>query len=105
LRYPGIINPECHLDDDGGPLVIAIETAEPEVTRQSLHVRVGPVFHGNAPGDEPGVWIEYQEIHMASLLQGPVLLTPAVWREMSRAVNRRLRRDRIRRVTRRVRRG
>ncbi len=80
----------CHLDDDGMSEVQAIEAADSTGHRQSLHVRVGPVFHGNEPQDEPGVWIELQEEHNKSLPQGPILLTPEIWNRLIMAVNDRL---------------
>lgn len=84
------MNDVCYLDDDGrSPEVQAVEAGDDP---QSLAVRVGPVFYEHGMGDEPGVWIEYQERHMRGPLTGPVLLTPKVWRELNRAVERRLRR-------------
>lgn len=87
---------ECYLDDDGlSPEVQAVEAIEEgaECRPQSLHVRVGPVFYGDSiPDPVPGVWVEYQELHEGSLPLGPVLLTPEVWRELNRAVEKRLRR-------------
>jgi hypothetical protein len=78
---------EAYLDDDGGPQVTAVEAADSTGHRQALHVRVGPVFYGDSnPAKNPGVWIEYQEEHMKSSLTGPVLLTPAVWRELVHVV-------------------
>lgn len=74
----------CYLDDDGGSVVIAVEAGEEH--RQSLEVRVGPVFDGNEQRDEPGVWISYQESHLKTLPAGPVLLTPVVWRQLAAAV-------------------
>jgi len=53
---------------------------------QSLWVRVGAVYGPDGERDEPGVWVEYQEKHMASRMQGPVLLTPAVWRQLAEHV-------------------
>jgi hypothetical protein len=81
---------ECYLDDDGlSPEVHAVEAgADP----QALCVRVGPVFYAEGRAQEPGVWIEYQEHHEAGPLTGPVLITPEVWRQLNRAVERRLRR-------------
>ena len=81
---------ECYLDDDGfGPEVHAVEAGDDP---QALCVRVGPVFYEDGMAEEPGVWIEYQERHMRGPLTGPVLLTPDVWRQLNRAVERRLRR-------------
>lgn len=85
---------DCHLDDDGGPEVYAVEATDGYCHRQSLHIRVGPVFHGGEEATEPGVWIEYQEVHLGCLPAGPVLLTPEVWRELNIAVEYRLRRRR-----------
>ena len=102
--YHEIVNYDCYLEDDGGPMVIAIEAGGAGVTRQSVHVRVGPVFYDDRTDDE-GIWIEYQEAYMNSPSPGPVLLTPAVWQEMSRAVSRRLRKDRVRRLLARKMRG
>jgi hypothetical protein len=83
---------ECFLEDDGGSEVQAVETADSQGHRQSLHVRVGPVFHGNYQAAEPGVWIELQQEHMNSAPSGPVLLTPDVWRQLNDAVEYRLER-------------
>lgn len=80
---------ECYLDDDQGPEVHAVEAGEDP---QALCVRVGPVFYEHGQGKEPGVWVEYQARHMRGPLTGPVLLTPKVWRELNRSVERRLRR-------------
>jgi hypothetical protein len=81
----------CFLDDDGGSAVIAVEAADSQGHRQSFEVRVGPVFYGSSKAAaEPGIWICYQEEHQHSRPAGPVLLTPAVWREMARAVELRL---------------
>ncbi len=68
----------------------AVEAAGEDEPPQALIVRVGPVFYHDGQAKEPGVWVEYQENYMASLPQGPVLFTPAAWRELSRAVNRHL---------------
>ena len=81
----------CYLEDDGGSEVYAVEAAPDNVRRQSLHVRVGPVYCSGLQQEEPGVWIEYQIEHTRSDMMGPVLLTPAVWRELNRAVEDRLR--------------
>lgn len=80
---------ECHLEDDGTVLV-AIEETSDDIEPQSLWVRVGPVFDGDTERDEPGIWIEYQEVHMKWPPSGPVLLTPAVWRQLAAAVEERL---------------
>jgi hypothetical protein len=82
---------ECFLDDDGGSVVIAVEADDnPTGHRQALWVRVGEVFDGDQVRDEPGVWVEYQERYLASGTSGPVLLTPAIWRKLARAVCERL---------------
>jgi hypothetical protein len=84
---------DCFLEDDGflSADVIAAEGQGPEdVTRQALWVRVGHVFHGSQPQDEAGVWVHYQERYMGSPLAGPVLLTPAVWRQLAQAIEDRL---------------
>jgi hypothetical protein len=87
---------DCYLDDDGGPEVQAVEAVDPPGHRQSLHVRVGPVFHEGGKPETLGVWIEYQNEHGMCIPQGPVLLTPEVWRELARAVDKRLKRKRRR---------
>lgn len=87
---------ECYLDDDGGAEVHAVEAAPEEVHRQALLVRVGPVFYEDSPAQEPGVWIEYQPSYGLSRPEGPVLLTPEVWRQLNAAVERRLRKHRRR---------
>lgn len=76
-----------HLDDDGGPEVVAVESGD---TPQALWVRVGPVFHEDEKDEEPGIWICYQNKHMSSNLLGPILLTPETWRTLDRAVRERL---------------
>ena len=86
---------ECYLDDDGLSPEVQVIEGIPEgvkVSPQSLHVRVGPVYHESTPDPVPGVWVEYQETHDGSLPLGPVLLTPEVWRELNAAVEKRLRR-------------
>jgi hypothetical protein len=77
----------CRLDDDGGPEVVAVEAGGQP---QALWVRVGAVFDGGGQRDKPGVWIDYQDHYLQGPIAGPVLLTPAVWRELNRAVERRL---------------
>ena len=77
---------ECYLED-GGSEITAVEAGN----EQALHVRVGPVYHGNEQDPTPGVWIEYQEKYMAAPLAGPVLLTPKVWRQLNKAVEARFR--------------
>lgn len=83
---------ECHVEDDGSlsAEVIAVEEQGPDCHRQALWVRVGYVFRGNEAQDEPGVWVSYQEEYMGSPLAGPVLLTPAAWRELAQAIEDRL---------------
>lgn len=80
---------EARLEDDGGPGVFAVEEAE---VPGSLFVRVGPVYDNFDVRKEPGIWIEYMPEHMNSGYQGPLLLTPKVWRELVRAVDSRLQR-------------
>lgn len=80
---------KCFLVDDGGPEMIVVEEGDDP---QALWVRVGPVFDDNVERCVPGVWICWQDRYMESPLGGPVLLTPEVWRELARAVERRLRR-------------
>jgi hypothetical protein len=87
---------ECFLDNDGGPEVHAIEGRDSQGHRQSLHIRVGPVFQGNGQAAEPGIWVEYQEEHMKSLLSGPVLLDIATWRRLNEAVEYRLQKKNFR---------
>jgi hypothetical protein len=84
---------DCFLDYDVGSLVCAVEASPAGVTPQSVWVRVGPVWDNGKRRREPGVWVEYQEDHMAGPMTGPVLLTPAVWRELDRYVKRKLRRQ------------
>jgi len=85
---------ECYLDDDQMPSgdFTAVEAEDSSGHRQSLWVGVRSVFHGNQPSQEPMVQICYQEEHMSGPLAGPVWLTPAVWRQLNRAVEWRLRR-------------
>lgn len=82
---------ECFLDDDGSLSgeFIAVEAGDEP---QALWVRVGSVWDDGQPRTEPGVWISWQDEYMNSSMGGPVLLTPAVWRELAHAVEWRLRR-------------
>jgi hypothetical protein len=83
---------DCRLEDDGGRSseMLLVEAGDEP---QALWVRVGPVFEaGGVRRREPGVWLSYQEDYMAGPLTGPVLITPAVWRELERAMRWRLRR-------------
>lgn len=85
------VNQDCHLDDDGGCQVIAVEQADSQGHRQALWVRVGPVFYGTSePHPLPRVWIEYQQEYQGSALSGSVMLDPDVWRELTAAINNRL---------------
>jgi hypothetical protein len=83
------------IDDGGTAEVVAVEAPTTDGSPpQALWVRVGPVYDGAAGEErrEPGVWIQYQERHMAGPLFGPVLLTPAAWRALATAVEERLQR-------------
>lgn len=91
---------ECYLDDDElSPQVIAVEATDTQGHRQSLWIHVGPVFYGDSQSEEPGIWIEYQEEHMKSPLAGPVLLTPKVWHQLVKSINRDIKRKRRKRWT------
>lgn len=79
-----------YVDDDGGPEMVAVESPDSLGHKQSLHVRVGPVYDGGGLRDEPGVWVEYQQEHRKSVPAGPILLTPKVWRELAAGVEERL---------------
>lgn len=87
------MEPQCELDDDGGPVVMAIEAPDSSGHKQSLWIRVGPVFYSGKQAKEPGVWVEYQPEHLRSSTEGPILLTPAVWRQLNAAVEWRLRKS------------
>lgn len=82
-----------HLEDDGGLSsdFIAVETPADVEKPQSLWVAVRHGYHGNDPDGELIVQILYQEKHMDSVLAGPVFLSVETWRELNRAVERRLR--------------
>lgn len=84
----------CHLDDDQMPSgeILAVEEADSSGHRQSLWVRVGPVWYGDKQDPDPRVWICYQEEHMGGPLAGPVMLTPEVWKQLTEAVAWRLKR-------------
>lgn len=84
-RPPG--NGKCRLDDDGIGEIIAIEAGDQP---QALWLRPGIVYDRNVVRAEPGIWITYQEHYMHSGMTGPVLLTPRVWHQLTRAVNSRL---------------
>lgn len=79
--------------DDGGlsSEVICVEAAPEGRTPQALWVRVGPVFSPEGERSEPGVWITYQVGYYETDMAGPVLLSPAKWRELAEAVEWRLR--------------
>jgi hypothetical protein len=82
---------DARLEDDSGPGVYAVEEAD---TPASLFVRVGPVYDG-VTGQlrrQPGVWIEYMTEHMNSSCSAPMLLTPQVWYQLAKAVDKRLQR-------------
>jgi hypothetical protein len=81
----------AYLDDDCGPLVIAVEAEQSDGSQQSLWVRVGPVFCDGVQADEPGVWVCYQKQHEMSDVAGPVLIPPNVWRQLVKAVELRIR--------------
>ena len=80
---------QSHLEDGGGPVVIAVEEAG---LPGALYVRVGPVFDGNEQRSAPGVWIEYQDQYKSGDVLGPLLISPATWYQLTRAVDRRLQR-------------
>lgn len=90
------------IEDDGLPSgdFIAIEDPDSAGHRQALWVRVGPVFYGNGTVQAtiPGIWISYQEEYMGSPLSGPVLLTPGTWKQLDKAVRRRLRLRKLRQL-------
>jgi hypothetical protein len=98
---------ECYLDDDGhlSSDFIAVEGVPDGVqcAPQALWIGVRPVWRGSEPG-EVMVQVCYQEAHMASLLSGPVWLTPKVWRQLDRAVRRRLRHRKRQDMKRRIKR-
>jgi hypothetical protein len=81
----------CRIIDDGGSQVDAIEeVTTPGEVPGALLVRVGPVFDNGSERGEPGIWVEYQPQYMASMPQGPVLLTPAAWEKLAALVDDRL---------------
>jgi hypothetical protein len=78
----------CHLVDDGSSQLIAVEAADSNCDEpQALWVRVGVVYDKGEARAEPGIWVNYQERYMAGPLAGIVLLTPAVWAELTAAVD------------------
>lgn len=91
-----------YLDDDGlSPEVTVIEEMDPEGHHQALSVRVGPVWRGDDPEEDPVIWVDYQAEYQMSSPMGPVLIDVATWRDLEKSVNVRLRRWRWRRVSRR----
>lgn len=79
---PGIFGDYLDSDEEdifGEHLVVESEN-------QGLRVRVGSVFRGNEGSDNLGIWINYQEKHMESELEGPLLLSPETWRALNRLV-------------------
>lgn len=82
--------PDEQLISDEGSQVVFIEAAPEGVNRGALYVRVGPVFDQNIPRPEPGVWVDYQEGYLKTGMHGPVLFSPASWREMVLEVEQRL---------------
>ncbi len=92
---------DCFLEDDGGPEFVAVE-AVPEggdVKPQALWVLARRPFHGPVQAREPVLWVTYQPRYMASERYGDVMLTPEVWRQLNRAVEREVRK--LRRAQRR----
>lgn len=79
-------NVDGSLDDDGGPMIVLKERDGD----QALWIRVGPVYTEDAQEHEPGIWISYQEHHMAAGLQGPLLLTPRLWAQLKTAIDERI---------------
>lgn len=77
---------EARVEDDG-TVITAIEAGP---LPQSVSIRVGPVFQDGPDPAGRGVWIEYQEKHMAAVPSGPVLLPPAIWRALVEHVERKL---------------
>lgn len=79
------------MNDDGSEITV-IEDASEGVTPQALYIRVGSVWNGDTPWNEPGIWVTYQEGYQQTPLSGPVLITSAAWRHLVREVESRLRR-------------
>ncbi len=73
-----------------GSEMVFTEAAPEGAIPQSLWVRVGLVFQGDEPLKDPGVWINYQHRYLESGLEGPVLMSPAAWRELNLEVEERL---------------
>lgn len=78
---------------DEGSCVIAVEESNPDGTAQALWVRAGRVYDAGKLRDQPGLWVHYQEDYMRATLDGPVLITPAVWRLLVKETNARLRKQ------------
>lgn len=85
------------IDDDGSLSgeILAVETPDSQGHKQALWVQVTRPFYGNEQAKDPVVWVSYQQEHEhmgGSPLLGPVMLDPATWRALTRAVEWRLRR-------------
>lgn len=88
------------LEDDGGPEVTVIEESSGTGHRQALSVRVGHAWHGRDRAPGVVIWVNYQPEYLRSEVIGPVLIEVATWRQLSRAVRRRLWRRRTARLQR-----
>lgn len=95
----------CRLIIDGGSYAIAVEALGSSGHEQALWVRAGQVWDGSDLRSEPGVWVEYQPDYMKTSLEGPVLLTPGVWKRLVRETNAKIRKQKrsIRKIRRRER--
>ena len=58
---------------------------------QHLDFRIGPVFGSEGVHKKPGVWIGFQRLFMSSERQGDLLISPEIWRKLSKEIELRLR--------------
>lgn len=68
------------IDDESDKTLYQVIDSEEQV----LWVRVGPVFVDDSDEVDktPGIWINYQEKSMGAKLQGPILMSPEIWKKL-----------------------
>jgi hypothetical protein len=57
---------------------------------QSLDFRVGPVYTEKGINKNPGIWIGVQRRYMSSNREIELLVSPEVWRKLSKEIEKRL---------------
>lgn len=97
LRTFRLTSGGCRLEDDGG-LSSDFTVIEAGDEPQALWIGVRPAYFGDGTVRRVVIQVCLQDRYMTSTLQGPVFITPDVWRELNAAVERRLSRRKPRRL-------